>query len=268
VAEGEGRTVAVGTTPPGPVVPVDDRIAERRRQFRPDPRLRRWRRTITVAVLLVLLSVAVLVERSSLVALAEVQVVGTERLDEDVVIETADLPIGTSTLRLRLGAVEDRVRALPLVADVEATRLDPLTVRLTVTERTPVLVLVAGDSGRLVDADGVVLAAGVEEALLPVALPAGVALPPPGGELPAGAVEAVAVVTGLSGPLLADVVSVEVTGDGEVDLLRRDGIRVRMGSADRLDEKLRALGAVLEDLRDTEVAVIDVRAPSTPSVSR
>jgi cell division protein FtsQ len=268
VAEGEGRTVAVGTTPPGPVVPVDDRIAERRRQVRADRRRRRLRRTITVAVLLVLLSVAVLVEPLGPDDLDLGQGDQRAALDEDVVIETADLPIGTSTLRLRLGAVEDRVRALPLVADVEATRLDPLTVRLTVTERTPVLVLVAGDSGRLVDADGVVLAAGVEEALLPVALPAGVALPPPGGELPAGAVEAVAVVTGLSGPLLADVVSVEVTGDGEVDLLRRDGIRVRMGSADRLDEKLRALGAVLEDLRDTEVAVIDVRAPSTPSVSR
>ncbi|MFP5309311.1 MAG: cell division protein FtsQ/DivIB [Actinomycetes bacterium] len=249
-------------------VPVDDRIAERRRQVREERRRRRLRRTVTVAIALVVLAVLVAVERSPLVELAEVRIEGVDRLDEATVREAADLTLGTSTLRLRLGAVEDRVTALPLVASASADRVDPLTIRVTVVEREPAVVLVAGEEGRLVDATGTVIAAGLEEGLLQVALPAGAALPAPGDVLTAGAGEAVEVVTGIPGPLLATVARVEVTDADEVDLLLADGVRVRVGDASRLDEKARALGAVLEDLRDTQVAVIDVRAPSTPIVSR
>ena len=114
---------------------VDERIAARRREVREDRRRRRLRRTIMVAVALVLVVVGVLVERSSLVALAEVRVTGTERLDVRTVRRAADLELGTSTLRLPLGEARERVEALPLVASAEVRRLDPLTVLVEVTER-------------------------------------------------------------------------------------------------------------------------------------
>lgn len=250
------------------MVQLDERIAERRRLVREERQRRRLRRTVTVAAVLVLALVAYGVERSSLVALQEIRVEGAERLDPDHVRAVSQLDLGTSTLRLGLGDVEDRVRDLPLVREVRAWRADPLTAVITVVEREPVLVAVAGGEAVLIDEEGVVLRRG-EEAGLPV-----VRL---GGELPApgqtvrerpGLANAHAVYVGLPGPLRTATAHYEARGPHETDLILHSGARVRFGDARRLDEKVRALGAVLEDLGDVQVSIIDVRAPASPAVSR
>jgi cell division protein FtsQ len=253
-------------------VAVDERIAERRREVRDERRRARLKRTLTVLALLVLAGIAYAVERSPLVALSEIQVTGAGRLDPDAVIAAADLELGTSTLRLDLGRAEERVAALPAVRTVEASRVDPLTVRITIEEREPVLVAVAGRQQALVDADGVVVAEGAEDGLLVVALPDGARLPPPGEEvtgLPALAA-AHRVHRSLPAELRQRLVRLEARSAEEVDVRLRmpegEPVLVHLGRADRIDEKARALTAVLADIRDVEVAEIDVRAPATPVV--
>lgn len=250
------------------MVQLDERIAERRRLVRQERQRRRLRRTITVAVVLALAVVAYGIERSSLVALQEIRVEGTERLDPQLVREVSQLELGTSTLRLGLGEVEERVRALPLVRDVRAWRADPLTAVIAIEERVPVLVAEAGERAVLIDADGVVLGRGGEEGLPVVRL--GGVLPAPGEtvqERP-GLANAHAVYVGLPGPLRTATAHYEARGPHETDLILHSGARVRFGDARRLDEKVRALGAVLEDLGDVPVSIIDVRAPASPAVSR
>lgn len=253
-------------------VTVDERIAERRREVRDERRRARLRRTLTMLALLALLAVGYAVERSPLVALSEIQVGGADRLDPDTVIETAALELGTSTLRLDLGEAEERVRALPAVDDVEARRVDPLTVRITIVERQPVLVAASGPDRVLVDADGVVLAQGVEDGLVPVLLPARATLPRPGervAELPALAA-AHAIHGQLPSELRTRVARIEAHSADEVDLRLRmpdaEPVLVHLGRAERLDEKVRALLAVLGDVGDVAVSTIDVRAPATPVV--
>lgn len=258
-----------GEPPPtGPVADgrIDDRIAERRREVRRERQRRRRRRTVVVTVGLVLVLLLWLIERSPLVGLESVEVVGLERLEEDEVLEAADLELGTSTLRLRLGRVEDRVRSLPLVRDVTARRLDPLTVRIEVTERAPVLVA-RGDGGAvLVDREGVAFEPGSVDGLPEIALsgepPALGERGPADGPLAA----AVRVWRGLSGPLRTEVVAYDARETEELDLTLRSGVTVRFGRAERIDEKVRALGAVLEDVDDEDVTAIDVRAPARPVV--
>lgn len=250
-------------------VKVDERIAERRREVRAERRRKRLRRTLSVAALLVVALVAFLIERSSLVALAEVRVVGTHRLSPDDIREAADLPLGTSTLRLRLRDAAERVESLPMVGSADAHRVDPLTVEIDVVERVPVVVARGGAGQRLIDEDGVVMAA-TSEPGLPVIDVGRARLPAVGDRvdaLPALA-NAHAAFLGLRGPLRAEIAAYEATGPDELDLILADGVRVRFGRAVRIDEKVRALGAVLEDLGGTPVAVIDVRAPMTPTVSR
>ena len=246
---------------------VDERIAQRRREVRDATRRRRLRRTITVVVSLVLLVVAFLVERSSLVALDEVEVTGTVRLDAEVVRDAADLPLGTSTLRLRLGAAERRVEELALVGDADISRVDPLTVRISVTERQPVLVAMGGGRQALVSEDGVVIAPGSEPGLPVVELLAGGI--PAVGELVDASPPLDAAFTihhGLSGPLRTEVVRYVARADDDVDAVLTSGITVRLGNAERLDEQSRALGAVLEDLGGATVSTVDVRAPRAPVV--
>ncbi len=246
---------------------VDERIAARRAEVRDQRRRRRLRRTILVATLLVLAVVAVLVERSSLVALEEVQVSGTQRLEPGAVRRAADLPLGTSTLRLPLDAARERVEALPLVRSADVSRLDPLTVMIAVTEREPIAVVRRGDAAVLVDRDGVVVARGREPGLPVIRLATG-SLPSPGAtleEAPAAA-NAHAALSELPGPVRSLVATYVARADDELDLRLATGTIVRFGRAERVAEKARALGAVIEDLDGREVSAIDVRAPSHPVV--
>ncbi|HEX9889724.1 MAG TPA: FtsQ-type POTRA domain-containing protein [Nitriliruptorales bacterium] len=243
-------------------------MAERRAEVRDERRRLRLRRTLTLLGLAALLGTLAMIERSSLVALQEVRVVGVQRLDALVVSDTAALPIGTSTLRLDLAAAEARIEALPLVAAADLRRIDPLTVQITVTERVPVVIAEVGRTRLLVDAEGVVLARGQAE-LAVIALPAG-PVPSPGDrvEVLPGLASAHTIHVGLPGPLRIRVARYEVIKPDEIELVLDDGRRVRFGPAQRIDEKARALGAVLEDLGDAPVALIDVRAPNAPVVTR
>lgn len=252
-----------------PSVAVDDRIAARRREVKRDDRRRRLRRTIVAGLVLLLLGVGAYLERSGLVALQEIEVTGTQRLAPADVLAAADLPLGTSTLRLRLAPAAQRIAALPYVRDVDVSRVDPLTVRISVTERTPVLVVSAGERSWLVDDDGIVLEPGVAAGLATVTAPSSLRLVP-GDQLDSAPAVSNAhrAMRGLPGPLRAEIVRYDAIGPDELDLWLRDGRRVRFGRAERIDEKARALGAVLEDLGATEVAYIDVRAPGAPVVGR
>jgi cell division septal protein FtsQ len=250
---------------------IDERIAERRAEVRDDRRRTRLHRTRVLVLVAILVAGLVAVERSALVGLEEVRVRGTERLDEAAVLAAADLDLGTSTLRLGLGEAAERVTALPLVRETRASRVDPLTVQIEVVEREPVLNVVGGDRTRLVDRDGVVIAdgalAGLPEIRLdhePPEVGRGV------GEDPALA-NAHLAWRGLSGPLRTEVARFDAEGPEELTLQLERGIDVRFGRAQRLDEKVRALGAILADLESeiteaAEVAIIDVRAPAAPVI--
>lgn len=245
---------------------IDTRIAERRAAVRDQDRRRRLRRSVAVGVAAALITAFVLVERSDLVGLEEVEVVGTTRLDPDEVREAADLALGTSTLRLRLGRVESRVEALPLVRTAHAHRVDPLTVRIEVVEREPALVAVGDQGAMLLDRDGLVLVAGDLEGLPRVEIPGPVPEPGTGSAEHPALANAVRAWRGLTGPLRARVTRYEARGPDELSLHLDSEVEVRFGRAERIDEKVRALGAVLGDVGDTAVEVIDVRAPSAPVV--
>ncbi len=244
---------------------MDTRIAERRAEVRRERMHRRRRRSVVAAVVLALVAAGAAVERSPLVALAAVEVHGVQRLDPEVVRDAADLPLGTSTLRLRLRAAEERVAALPGVRSVALRRVDPLTVRIDVVERLPVLAVETRREPFLVDADGIVVGDGELGRLPRVTTPLERVLEAgsDADDVPLLG-NALAVYRGLPGPLRAEVERYEASGADDLDLLLAGGVRVRFGRGERVPEKARVLGALLEEV--TEGTVVDVRAPSNPVV--
>jgi cell division protein FtsQ len=245
---------------------IDERIAARRQAVRASARRVRLRRTLTVAAAVTVALVLLAVERSSVVALRSIEVVGTERLDRAALLEVAALAPGTSSARLGLGDVERRLRELPLVDDVDARRTGARSVRITVRERRPVLVVRGAGVDRLMDREGRIIDAGVVEGLAVVSLRG---RPPAIGEavaLDPALANAYVAWRGLSGPLRVRVQRFDAASDRDLTLWMDDGIEIRFGRAERLEEKVRALGAILEDLGGTPVAVIDVRSPTAPVV--
>ncbi len=246
---------------------VNERIAARRAEVRRDRRRRRLRRTILVTTLLVVALLGTLVERSSLVALASIEVTGLERLDEATVLAVGDVELGTSMLRVRTGRIHDAIVALPLVERVTVHRVGSLGLRIEVVEVSPALTATFAGAPWLVSQDGLVLGPGEAAGTPQVSVPG---RPPVEGERvesrPALAT-AHAVLLGLSGPMEGLVVGARAVNADSIELDLASGTVVRWGDATRGDEKARALGAVLEDLDGLVVQTIDVRAPSAPTVT-
>lgn len=245
---------------------MDRRIAQRRRSVREARRRARLRRTLVGTLVVAVLVALAIVERSELVALERIEVTGIERLAEADVLAAAALEPGTSVARLGLRAARARVVALALVRDATVRRDGLRSVRIEVDERRPALVVRGGGVQRLVDREGVVIAEGAAPGVTEVR--SGVA-PPAVGELvdDAGVLgDALRLWRGLSGPVRAEVVRIDALVADDLTLVLESGTRVRIGRADRLDEKVRAFGAIAEDLGDVEVRIIDVRSPTAPVV--
>jgi cell division protein FtsQ len=200
---------------------------------------------------------------SSLFDARSVQVVGTRELPADVVRAVAAVPLGTPMLRLDTKAIETRVAAVPRVASVQVRCSIAGTVRIEVTERTPVA-LVRRDSGvHLVDATG------TDYAVVPAG-PAG--LPElrvaQAGPRDAATVAALTVLTTLPDWLRIQVRSVAATSPADIVLRldtgpRDDEREVRWGDAAEGDRKAAVLGPLLTQPGQ----IYDVSSPALPTIA-
>ena len=92
---------------------------------------------------------------SSYVTARDVEVTGTSTIADARVERAAEVPTGTPLARVDLGAIRARVESIAAVKSAEVSRSWPHTVRIAVTERTPVAVIDRGAGLQALDADGV-----------------------------------------------------------------------------------------------------------------
>lgn len=245
---------------------VDDRIAGRRAEVRAARRRARLRRTLLVLASAVLLGTAVWFEQSEHATVLGVRVEGDVRLDVEAVIAASEVSIGDSVARVRPRRVEARVEALTLVRSVDVSRRDLRHVVIRVVEREPVYSVVHRRSSVLVDREGVVIDEGSDPRLPTVRL--STAPPGPGGLVASHAALANAhrVWTGLSGPLRSRVIELRAPDEDGLEIVLDEGPVVRFGRAEMMEEKVRAMGAILDDVAGSEVTLIDVRVPGFPVI--
>ncbi|MGH3824038.1 MAG: cell division protein FtsQ/DivIB [Pseudonocardiaceae bacterium] len=200
---------------------------------------------------------------SSLFDARSVQVVGTRELPVDVVQAVAAVPLGTPMLRLDTEAIEARVAAVPRVASVQVRCTIDGTVRIEVTERIPVALVLRGSGVRLVDATGTAYAAVPAE---PPGLPElRVSRVGPGD---AATVAALTVLTALPDWLRIQVRSVAARSPADV-VLRLGGGRdgeereVRWGDVSEGDRKAAVLGPLLTQ----PGTIYDVSSPALPTIA-
>jgi cell division protein FtsQ len=245
---------------------VDERIARRRAEVRTARRRARLRRTLGVLLLLGVIGAAVWFEQSEHAAVREVSVTGTVRLSTAEVVDASGIVLGRSSVRLIPSRIVRDVEALTLVRSARLERSGLGRVTIVVEERPPIYNAAFRDLSVLVDRDGIIVDSGADLRLPFVRL----ATPPPA---PGGSVVAHPALanahrawTGLSGPLRSRVVEMIARDVDGLEFVLLDGPLVRFGRAERLEEKVRAMGAILDDAAGSGITMLDVRVPGFPVV--
>jgi len=262
-------STSLPTVEPRPAAHIDPRIRARRIDVQRRVGRRRLQRLVDVGLLLAVVAGFAGALRSPLLDVDRVQLRGNEHTPGALILERSGITPGDQLVDLDLRAAGERVAELPWVGDVRLDRGLDGAVVLRVSERTAVAVAGEGAEAVLVDAQGRVLAREDEEPALAAALVRLADLrgrPEPGQFLPsaAGGGLELAAQLGSSTPGLV------------IDLSRADVLiatlgastEVRFGPATQLEAKVRSLHTVLEQVDLTCAAVIDLRSPGSPVLTR
>lgn len=252
--------------PPAKVL-RSSRFASRRRDVRRARQRRRRRVTITVLTVSLLGAGGWMMARSSLFALEGIEVAGTKSLTRAEVLRASGLRPGDNMLSLDLEAVEARVAELPLVRTVTASKPVPGRVRILVDERAPAYVLETVDGFHYLDAEAVVIgiAPGLQEGL-PTIRALKHELEAAGDRAATPDVtNAIGLIASLPDVLMSRSLVVDFSA-GAYSVLR-PGLTIKFGSFDRIPDKIRAVGMVVDRARAARerLAVIDVRSPARPA---
>ncbi len=257
----KGSREAKGTrgAPPPSAGPDEETVRIAAKDFRRRRHAGHWRRlrTLVLALLLVaVLSGSVwLVFFSSQVAVEGVEVTGAAGVGEARIKRTAAVPVGSPLARIDLEAIRARVESLPAVRRVEVSRRWPHTVRLEVTERTPIAVLDRGNGLQALDSEGVLFGAYD-------ARPRGLPLVRTEPDTRTEALQETArVIDALPTRIAARLETVDVATVDEIELVLVNGRRVLWGSAEDSDQK----AEVLEVLLKRPGQRIDVSVPGRPT---
>lgn len=236
--------------------------ARMRRRFARRQWARRWGVWRPLLALVLVVGVAAtgvwLVGFSSVLAVEEVAVEGTDHLTEDEVRSAAAVPVGDPLSRIDVAAAASRVEALAPVASARVERDWPHGVRVVVTERVPVAVAWIGGRPRGMDATGVVFR---DYRRAPRGLPRVRVV----GDVDRDALEQAATVLSALPTELAEAVRrVDVETVDHVSLRLSGDRTVLWGSGEFSEEKAAVLAALLEA---HPASRYDVSAPGQPVVS-
>lgn len=229
-------------------------------------RARRRRRRLVLVTLVGILvvgavgSAAWLVGWSSVLAVREVSVSGADGGLAAEIEEVAEVPIGVPLIRVDTGKVADRVEELSEVGEVEIRRSWPQTLTIEVQPRVAVAAVPDGRRWWSVDEHGVLFGR-VDAA--PDGLP--VLEAPTADSATLARSTGAAVLTGLPSSVEKLVESVRVESAADVRLLLDDDVTVLWGTAERSEDKARALLALIERQEEPPTSY-DVSAPDKPAV--
>lgn len=271
---GPGTVLDRGAKP----APVDPRLRARRIEVRRREGRKRLRRLLALLGFTLLVAASWGLSRSPLFDVDHIEVSGVTRAQVDDVIAASGIDIGDALVDVDLAQAREGVAGLGWIESVEATRSWGGTIRVRVTERRPVAVLMAADgSHRLVDGSGFMIdeATATDIATLPII--EGLDLPASDRLLEGLHRRAVQVAAGMTSGLAPWVRAIVLEADSElwIDLVAPpgsefalDGARARLGDGRDLRAQLIAVETVLTRVQLDCLAVVDARVGTAPVVTR
>jgi len=250
-----------------PSVSRDPRLRERRVAVARAAGRRRLRLVLAAAGLAAVIGGGLALLHSPLLAARVVRISGASHTPRPAVLAASGLSGRPPLIDVGPAAVAARLEALPWVATASVRRQWPDGVRVALTERTPVAVVVAGGETALVDASGRVLARSVQQPSGTFRILAPAPLPAPGADLPPSDRPLLAVANGFPASLAPAVRAIEERAGG-VDLVLAAGPLVELGPQPRPGAQAVALATLLARVGLAGVVAIDLRVPTAPVLTR
>ena len=209
-------------------------------------------------VILTLVGLVLTAVYSPILALREVRVEGTSRINAEEVANALGGQMGTPLALLDASTIEHELGAFPLIRSYATQTIPPGTLVVSIVERQPVASVATASGFALVDPAGVVL----QESSEPIA---GVPFVDLAGATSSSATfkAAVEVLLSLPPELLAQVQSVSAHTQDDVTLvLAGVGQRVTWGAADDSAKKAALLAALIKATDPAQAGEFDVSAPT------
>lgn len=193
---------------------------------------------------------------SRLLVVRDVAVTGVDRIRPEDVVAAVDVETGTPLARVDLDSGRERAESLDLVESAEVTRGWPVTLRVEVVERRPLLAVRVGEEYRLVDGDGV----RIEDSRT---RPEDHPLVKVTGEIEGSpAVRAAAdVVEQVPDPLRAQIRLIDATETEKITLELDEGALVEWGESTHTADKSEVLQVLMQEHPSEEGQVYDVSHP-------
>jgi cell division protein FtsQ len=250
--------------PPGRPAPdrlPHPRMRARRVEVARDAGRRRLRRVNVVLAVVCAVVWSLVVLRSPLLDVDRVQVVGAESTADADALAASGIDTGEPLVGVDLDGAEAALADLPWVDEARVSRLWPGTVRIVLTERTPLATQAHAGGWAVVDAQGRVLAVVAERPDLVLLDGHGDAAP--GGRLSPAERSVLRTLIRLPDGVRAEVTGAAAGPDGQQVTLE-SGELVVLGDGSSLAAKLAAADAVAADAAPEDGCRIDVRVPTAP----
>jgi len=219
--------------------------------------------------LMIFLTTAYVLARSSVFEVREIIVTGNTSLSRENIVLAAGINPGENIFKLDLKSAAEKIKVISMIKSVDMSRHLPRTVEIIVEERKPVALLPV-DSGFIqVDDEGFYIQKGnVGLNGLPVITGLEFEAPSPGGQVKSEKLgTALEVVRGFPGELL-QLLSEVYTDRDQAVVYTLDGVQCRLGAQTDLKQKGEVLVKILGSLKtkDKRIEYIDLSFTGSPVV--
>lgn len=209
-----------------------------------------------------------LFSQSPLFALQDIEGRGLRQLSLPEITRLSGLNLGMNLFQIDTAQVQRRLLKDPLIAQAEVKRRFPHTVIITIKERQPCALFLAGETLLVIDRQGYILDQSTTDRPynLPIITgPKAVTTRP--GQKVCQDRELGNVLTALDSQTQVFFSEFHIAGRDQLVAYSRDGIPVLLGSPEQLKQKLQTAITFLGSL-DTSVPVsyVDIRAVNAPAV--
>ncbi|KUK09970.1 MAG: Polypeptide-transport-associated domain protein FtsQ-type [Clostridia bacterium 41_269] len=194
---------------------------------------------------------------------------GNKLLSREKVIKLSGVKKGTNIFKVNVREIEEKIEDHPVVKNASVKRIFPDTLAVEVQEHKPSAVIAVEGGFVLLDAEGYCIERVEKVSYMSLPIITGVEVEEkvsPGDKISNKKLDLALKVLSSSNPNdLSFAAEIDVNNPVCINLYTRSGIKIILGEAEKIGEKIETAKKVLSQL-DRQIDYIDLRYPKSPVV--